>query len=74
VPRQVEETAMDRYGQGRDAAVQHLQEAIEQVTRDMAVVEFWADAVAGFSQPVPDYEPGHVNVWMPPEQARRLHR
>jgi len=65
---------MDRYGQGRDAAVRHLQEAIEQVTRDMTVVEFWADAVAGFSQPVPDYEPGNVNVWMPPEQARRLHR
>jgi hypothetical protein len=57
---------------GRDAAVRHLCEAIERVRRDVAVVEFWADAVAGFAQPVPEYGPGDMSVWLPPEQATAL--
>jgi hypothetical protein len=56
----------------KEAIARHLFEAIEQVRQDVAKVEFWADAVSGFSRPVPDYNPGQVNVWLPPEQASSL--
>jgi hypothetical protein len=49
-----------------------LFEAIECVREDVAKVEFWASAVTGFAQPVPDYQPGDTSVWVPPEQAARL--
>jgi hypothetical protein len=55
-----------------ETVARHLFEAIERVRDDVAKVEFWADAVTGFSQPVPDYKPGQVNVWLPPEQAAKL--
>ena len=38
----------------------------------MAKVEFWADAMTGFSEPVPEYESKDVKVWLPPEQATRI--
>ncbi len=50
----------------------HLHAAIERVREDVEKVEFWADAVAEFTQPVPDYDPGKVNVWLPAEQATAL--
>ncbi len=50
----------------------HLHDAVERVRQDMAKVEFWADAVAGFSEPVPDYESEDVNVWLPSEQAKQI--
>ncbi len=56
----------------REAVSRHLIEAIERVRLDVEKVEFWADAVTGFSQPVPDYDPGQGNVWLPPEQATSL--
>jgi hypothetical protein len=56
----------------REMVARHLLEAIERVRRDVEKVEFWADAVSGFAQPVPDYEPGQVNVWVPREQASAL--
>ena len=59
---------------GRDLAVRHLREAIDRVKRDVAAVEFWADAVAGFAQPVPEYGPSDMSVWLPPEQATALRR
>jgi hypothetical protein len=51
---------------------QHLLDAIERVRDDVAKVEFWAGAVAGFSQPVPAYEPEQASVWLPSEQATSL--
>jgi hypothetical protein len=51
---------------------QHLRAAIEQVREDVAKVEFWADVVTGFTQPVPDYDSGDVKVWAPSEQAGSL--
>jgi hypothetical protein len=61
---------------GKSAATQklsqHLHAAIERVREDVAKVEFWADAMTGFNQPVPNYEPSGVKVWLPSEQARRL--
>jgi hypothetical protein len=55
-----------------EAVIRRLLEAIERVRKDVEMVEFWADAVTGFTQPVPDYDPGKATVWMPLEQARRL--
>jgi hypothetical protein len=57
-----------------EAMVRHLYEAIERVRRDVAEVEFWADAVASFTEPVPEYTPGDMSVWVPPEQATALKR
>ncbi|MGH6768651.1 MAG: hypothetical protein ACRECO_06470 [Xanthobacteraceae bacterium] len=56
-------------GDARDAVSRHLLDAIERVRKDVEAVEFWADAVAGFSQPVPHYRPDDVTVWMPNEQG-----
>lgn len=50
--------------------MRNLHEAIARVRDDVEKVEFWADAVSGFSQPVPAYQAGDVNIWVPPEQAR----
>lgn len=55
-----------------DALARHLHAAIERLREDMAKVEFWADAVTSFSEPVPDYDPKNVTVWLPPEQATRI--
>jgi hypothetical protein len=61
-------------GDARNAVARHLLEAIERVRKDVEAVEFWADAVAGFSQPVPHYRPDDVTVWLPDEQAAELNR
>ena len=55
-----------------DAVTRHLLDAIERVRDDVAKVEFWAGAVAGFSQPVPEYSPDEATVWLPNEQADTL--
>ncbi len=60
---------MSEKGVAADALARHLHAAIERVREDVAKVEFWADAVTGFSQPVPDYDTKDVKVWLPPEQA-----
>jgi hypothetical protein len=57
-----------------DALTRHLLEAVDRVRDDVEKVEFWADAVAGFSKPVPKYEPGDASVWIPTEQATTLNR
>jgi hypothetical protein len=62
-------------GEREDAAralSRNLHEAVERVRRDVERVEFWADAVAGFSQPVPDYDRTQGKVWLPGEQATAL--
>ncbi|MPZ41090.1 MAG: hypothetical protein GEU95_24200 [Rhizobiales bacterium] len=63
---------MGEKGVAANELARHLHEAIEQVREDVAKLEFWANAVAGFSQPVPDYEFKDVNVWLPSEQAERI--
>jgi hypothetical protein len=65
---------MDRNRPENDAMFRHLYEAIERVRRDVAEVEFWADAVAEFAKPVPAYKPDEMSVWIPPEQAAVLKR
>jgi hypothetical protein len=58
----------------REKVVGHLFEAIDRVRDDVAKVEFWADIVTGFAQPVPEYDPQEMRVWLPPEQATNLKR
>jgi hypothetical protein len=54
------------------ALSRNLHAAIEQVRADVEKIEFWAEAVSGFSQAVPDYDPNKVKVWLPSEQATSL--
>ena len=35
----------------------HLGDSVERLQKQVEKVEFWASAVTGFAQPVPDYEP-----------------
>ena len=63
---------MNDKGVATDALARHLHAAIERVREDVAKVEFWADAMTGFSEPVPDYGADDVKVWLPPEQATRI--
>lgn len=63
---------MSNKGDAAGALVRNLHEAIARVRDDVEKVEFWADAVSGFTQPVPAYNAGDANVWVPPEQARSL--
>jgi hypothetical protein len=63
---------MNDKGVATDALARHLHAAIDRVREDVAKVEFWADAMTGFSEPVPDYESHDMKVWLPPEQATRL--
>ncbi len=63
---------MSEQGAAANELARHLHNAIERVREDMRKVEFWADAVTGFAQPVPTYESKDVNVWTPMEQARRI--
>jgi hypothetical protein len=63
---------MGEKGAAAHSVAHHLHAAIDRVREDMAKVEFWADAVTGFSQPVPDYETKDVKVWLPSEQAKTI--
>lgn len=63
---------MSAKGVATDALARHLHAAIERVREDMEKVEFWADAVSGFSEPVPDYDAKDAKVWLPSEQATTI--
>ena len=63
---------MNNQGDAANALVRHLHDAIERVREDVEKVEFWADAVTGFTQPVPGYDDKDVKIWLPPEQATAL--
>jgi hypothetical protein len=66
--------AMMQMHDGREEMIRHLLDAIEQVRRDMAKVELWADALNGFSRPVPGYDLDKGTVWLPREQGDTLKR
>ena len=59
-------------GAAAEALARHLHDALEQVREDMAKVEFWAEAMTSFSEPVPDYGEDDVKVWLPSEQAKTI--
>jgi len=54
------------------ALTRNLHDAIARVREDVSKVEFWADAVSGFTQPVPAYNSSDANIWLPTEQAKKL--
>jgi hypothetical protein len=62
----------DIKGKAGSVASRHLFEAIDLVRTDVAKVEFWANAVEQFSQPIPDYDPKDATVWIPPESGVTL--
>ena len=53
---------MSAAGPGRERVMRELQQAVERLQDDIARVEFWADALGGFSSPVPDYEPSGTRL------------
>ncbi len=63
---------MSARGVANDALARHLHAAIERVRVDMKKIEVWADAVGGFSEPVPDYDSTDAKVWLPSEQATTI--
>jgi hypothetical protein len=59
-----------------DVIVRNLVEAAERLHEDLDRLELWATALAGFMQPVPDYEPGDQYL-LPASrkrEPRHLHR
>ena len=63
---------MSKMADAPAALSRNLHEAIKRVRDDVEEVEFWADAMSGFSQPIPGYDPGQAKVWVPSEQAAAL--
>jgi hypothetical protein len=55
----------------------HLVESIDRLHKQIETVEFWANAMNGFVQPVPDYEPEataldrYIKPGRPPRKRRR---
>jgi hypothetical protein len=39
-----------------EPAKEHLRKALERLRREIDRVEFWADALEGLTQPVPEYQ------------------
>jgi hypothetical protein len=46
--------------QAQEALKQHLRQAIDRLQQELENVEFWAEALRGFSQPIPSYEPDKI--------------
>ena len=51
-----------------------LCDSVDGLQKQVEKVEFWASALTGFTQPVPEYDPQEMRVWLPPEQATNLKR
>jgi hypothetical protein len=55
----------------------HLSDSVDRLQKQVEAVEFWASAVAGLAQPVPDYEPESASIaryLKPRSQPRRRRR
>jgi hypothetical protein len=48
---------------------ERLQESLAQLRKDIDRVELWAGALEGFSQPIPDYNPGRRYRLAPDERG-----
>jgi hypothetical protein len=56
---------------------QHLSDSVERLQQQADRVQYWAAAITGISQPVPDYEPESTSVARyikAPRPARKRHR
>lgn len=60
----------------QDDLTRRLHDSVENLQRQAEKVEFWASAVTGLVQPVPDYEPEETAVsrYIKPDGARRKRR
>jgi hypothetical protein len=57
-----------------EPAKEHLRRAIESLRRNIERVEFWADALEGLTQPVPDYQAtDHLSAHLLSAQRRQEH-
>ena len=59
-----------------EPAKEKLRQAIESLRADIDRVEFWADALDGLAQPVPEYQATdrltqHLLPRLPPQQKER---
>ena len=61
--------ANDNQEDVRAAITRRMFESLERVREDVRRVELWAGVLDGLSQPVPEYDPAHMCVWLPHEQA-----
>jgi hypothetical protein len=54
----------------------HLGDSVERLQKQVEKVEFWASAVMGFAQPVPEYEPEGTRVgrYVKPKRRPRKQR
>lgn len=46
-----------------------LRSAIERLRADIDRVEFWTVALTGFTEPIPDYQPGFRDQMLPARDA-----
>jgi hypothetical protein len=56
----------------KEIVSREFQRAVERLHDDIARVEFWADALGGFTKPIPDYDPAgsRLNAFiLPPRKA-----
>ena len=57
-----------------EPAKENLKKAIESLRRDIERVEFWADALEGLAQPVPEYQAtDHLAAHLLSPQRRQEH-
>jgi hypothetical protein len=60
----------------QEELARHLSDSVDRLQKQVEKVEFWASAVTGFAQPVPDYEPEstkvgrYVRLKRPPRKRR----
>jgi hypothetical protein len=61
---------MSAAGPAKAIIAQRLHQAVERLHADIAHVEFWTDALGGFAEPIPDYDPGNIrlNEFILPQQ------
>ncbi len=61
---------MTRSITAREQIGEQLHDAIVDLRRQLLRVEIWAEALDGFSQPVPDYQPD-VRFLLPAEHGKK---
>ena len=55
---------------------QRLNDSVERLQQQAESVQYWASALAGFTQPIPDYEPESTRVarYIKPSRPARKRR
>jgi hypothetical protein len=56
-----------------DKIVRNLQQAVERLHEDLARVELWADALGGFTKPIPGYGHGQTRFDLPQKSGAKSH-